>query len=83
MKRSLDTRTKASESLLVVTAVFDDQLTAMEKPYGPPTMDSGGVKSDGQVPATTGETIDNNPSQPTATASAPLYWNSGQTQSPA
>lgn len=66
-----------------VTAALDDGLTAMEKPHGPPTMDSGSIKADGWMSAITGETINNNPGQPTATATASLYWTSGQTQSPA
>ncbi len=80
MKRTLEAQTNACESLWVVTGFLDDRLNAMEKPCGPPSMDSSGVKADGQMPETTGETIDNNPGQATAAA---LYRTSGQTQSPA
>ncbi len=52
----------------MVTGFLDDRLNAMEKPRGPPSMDSGGVKADGQMPETTGETTDNNPGQATAAA---------------
>ena len=38
MKRTLETQTDVRKSLQVVTAALDDQLTAMEKLHGPPTI---------------------------------------------
>lgn len=55
-----------------MTAALDDRLTAIAKQRGPLTMDSSGAKADGQMSAITGETIYNNPGQPTAAATAPL-----------